>query len=195
MDHDANEFDNYFPLRVNTKIMNASGDTFVVYEVTPSSTANTSAVKVRKIRSSASATVLASTDFVAEEFFTIQSDIVADGMTEFGDSVKAEFIDRYNYLEMAQKVQSWTRLELQKIKNLSQTNAMDYEWEEKMNQLRLDLFSMFIAGQRGEFLLADPITGSSANKRAKSMHGLYPQMVDGGASFASPTLAGLQSAF
>lgn len=137
------------------------------------------------------ATALDAQTFAANDILNIAGPVIADGMDSLGDPVRVRTIERYNYVQLFQRTQKWTTLELQKLINNATTNILDYEKEEKLDQIRLDLFVALFAGKRGEFTVIE----SSGNKKAKTMNGVYPSLVDGGAQHASPSLSGLNDAF
>jgi hypothetical protein len=68
------------------------------------------------------------------------------------------------------------------------TDYLDKDKQQKIKQLRIDLFNSFFNGVRGE------LTGKSGYAM-KSMGGIYPTMLSAGSAFANPTAAGLKAAF
>lgn len=122
------------------------------------------------------------------DIFSIQSTIYADGMTSFSNYERMQTITRYNYIQLFLRAARWGRIERQKHINAGRTNYLQLDQEEKMEQLRVDLFTSFFNGTRGEFLLAGGLP-------AKAMGGIYPTMQAAGSMSANPTLAGLRAAF
>jgi len=125
---------------------------------------------------------------VAGDILSVQSTIMADGMTNFANYERVETITRYNFIQFFLRAARWGRIELQKYKNAGTTNYLTVDTENKMKQLRIDMFNAFFNGERGEFILA---TGEAA----KAMGGIYPTMVAAGSANANPTIAGLKAAF
>ena len=122
------------------------------------------------------------------DIFSIQSTIRADGMDSFSNYERLETITRYNYVQFFLRAQRWARRELQKYKNSGTTNYLNVDKEEKMKQLRIDMFNSFWNGERGEYAIAN-------NYVAKAMGGIYPSMIAAGSATSNPTVAGLQTAF
>ncbi len=121
------------------------------------------------------------------DIFAIQSTIMADGMDSFSNFERLETVTRYNYVQFFLRAQRWARLELQKHMNAGTTDYLKNDKEEKMRQLRVDMFNSFWNGERGEYTI-------SAGHVAKAMGGIYPTMITAGSASANPTLAGLQAA-
>ena len=122
------------------------------------------------------------------DIFAIRSTIISDGMDYFSNYSRLETITRYNYVQFFLRAQRWNRLELQKHQNAGTTNYLKEDREEKVRQLRIDMFNSYWNGVRGEFEI-------SGGHVAKSMGGIYPLMIAAGSATANPTLAGLQQAF
>lgn len=122
------------------------------------------------------------------DIFSIQGSIYADGMTSFSNYERMQTITRYNYIQLFLRAARWGRIERQKHLNAGRTNYLQLDQEERMEQLRLDLFISFFNGTRGEFQLAGGLP-------AKAMGGIFPSMQAAGSLFGNPTLAGLRSTF
>ncbi len=122
------------------------------------------------------------------DVFAVEATIRADAMDTFNNYERMETITRYNYIQFFLRAQRWGRVELQKHKNLGTTNYLQLDMDEKVKQLRIDMFNSYWNGQRGEY----PISG---NFIAKSMGGINPTMLAAGSATANPTVAGLKSAF
>lgn len=122
------------------------------------------------------------------DVFSITSAIAGDGATGFSHYDRMETVERYNYIQLFLRAQRWTKLELLKHENAGTTNYLALNKEEKMNQLRVDLFVSFFNGTRGEFKLASGLP-------AKAMGGIFPTMQDAGAMAGTPTTASLVSQF
>lgn len=122
------------------------------------------------------------------DVFAIRSTIKGDGMDSFKTYQRTETVTRYNFIQWFFRAQRWGKVEMQKYKNSGTTNYMSIDINEKMKQLRYDMFISYFNGHRGEYKLA-------GGEAAKSMGGIYPTMVSAGSMSANPTLAGLQSSF
>lgn len=125
------------------------------------------------------------------DIFSIQSSIYADGQTNFSNYERMQTITRYNYIQLFLRAARWGKIERQKHLNAGRTNYLQLDAEQRMEQLRLDLFISFFNGTRGEFQLS-PASGSLP---AKAMGGIFPSMQAAGSLFGNPTLAGLRSTF
>jgi hypothetical protein len=122
------------------------------------------------------------------DIFAIQSTIDADGRDFFANYERLETITRYNFIQQFLRAWRWARIERLKHQNLGTTNYLQKDRDEKMRQIRTDLFVSYFNGTRGEFRLSD---GSIA----KAMGGIWPTMVAAGSMTANPTVAGLRTAF
>lgn len=122
------------------------------------------------------------------DVFAIRSTIMADGADDFKTYHRTEVVTRYNYVQFFLRAKRWDRIELQKYKNTGTTNFLDHDRNEKLKQLRTDLFCSYFNGNRGEYSI-------NGNMKAKSMGGIYPTMVSAGSLSANPTPSGLQAAF
>jgi len=122
------------------------------------------------------------------DVFAVQSTIRADGMDYFSNYERLDVVTRYNYVQFFLRAQRWARVELQKYVNAGTTNYLDVNKQQKMKQLRIDLFNSFWNGKRGEFTI-------SSGYAAKAMGGVYPTMLAAGSANVTTSLAGLQAAF
>lgn len=122
------------------------------------------------------------------DVFAIQSTIMADAMTYFSNYERMETITRYNFVQFFVRAARWGRIELQKYENQGTTDYLVIDKEQKLKQLRVDLFNSFFNGTRGEFQI-------SGGYIAKAMGGIYPTMVAAGSMSSNPTVAGLKAAF
>lgn len=183
-----------FKMRVNTKFFDPNGIQYIVKTPTYSSSADSCTIVVEKVDTTGSTWTPSSSDFAADDILTISSQIVADGMDEIGYGNKVQTVQRYNYFEMFQQAQKWTRLELIKMMNNGTTNIMDFQKKENLDQLRLDMFSALFGGSKGEASVYKP-SNTSTSYKAKTMDGIFAMMVNGGSEHASPTWSGLQTAF
>ncbi len=122
------------------------------------------------------------------DVFAIQSTVRSDGMDYFSNYERLDDITRYNYIQFFLRARRWAKVELQKYINAGTTNYLASDKEEKMKQLRIDMFNSFWNGVRGEYTI-------SSGYAAKAMGGIYPTMQAAGAASANPTLAGLKATF
>lgn len=120
--------------------------------------------------------------------FAVEATIRADAMDSFSNYSRMETITRYNYIQFFLRAQRWGRVELQKYKNQGTTNYLQLDMDEKVKQLRVDMFNSYWNGQRGEYTIAGGFV-------AKSMGGINPTMLAAGSASANPTVAGLKTAF
>lgn len=177
------------PVRVNHVIMK-SGVPYIISAVSHSASANSSTITV-VVQTGATALDAGGATFATNDVLNIAGPIISDGMDTLGLPTRVRLIERYNYVQLFQRTQRWDTVEMQKLINAATTNYMDFEKNEKLDQIRLDLFVALVAGVRGEFTVIE----ASGNKKAKCMNGIFPSLVDGGASHASPSLSGLGDAF
>lgn len=122
------------------------------------------------------------------DIFSTQSTIVADAMDYFSNYSRMDVVERYNYIQFFLRAARWGRIELQKFINNGTTDYLAVDKEEKIKQLRVDMFNTLFNGQRGEFRISNGYL-------AKAMGGIYPTMVAAGSMSANPTIAGLRPAF
>lgn len=122
------------------------------------------------------------------DIFAIQSTIAADGATSFSHYDRMETVTRYNYIQMFLRAARWGRVELQKYENAGTTDYLVKDKQQKVQQLRNDLFVSFFNGTKGEFKVASGIP-------AKAMGGIFPSMVAAGSMSANVSTAGLRTAF
>ena len=120
--------------------------------------------------------------------FAVRSTIDGDGSDFFANYERLETITRYNYVQWFLRARRWDRVELQKFENTGTTDYLVKDQQQKLKQLRVDLFASYFNGYRGEYQI-------SSSRIAKSMGGIYPTMVDAGSMTSKPTLAGFKSAF
>jgi hypothetical protein len=179
------------PVKKNTVLCDANGTPHIVTTVVHSAAANSSTIVIEKQTGGAG---YGAGDFVATDILSVQSAIIGDGMASFANPERSRTVERYNYVQLFQRTQKWTTMELQKLVNAATTDIMDYEKQEKLDQLRLDLFSTFFSGTRGEFTVR-AFDSSGLTYKAKAMNGVFPTMVGGGSEHTSVSLSGLQTAF
>jgi len=130
--------------------------------------------------------------FSASDVVAIQAPIIADGMDSFLHYDRMKTVERYNYIQLFQRANRWSKIELQKLINMGTTDYYSHETQEKIKQLRNDLFSAYFNGTRGEFSIPGE---NSTFWKAKCMGGIYPSMVAAGSEHATVALGGLKTAF
>lgn len=122
------------------------------------------------------------------DIFAIRSTIMADAMDYYSTYMSLDTITRYNYVQFFKRARRWGKIEYQKYKNQGTTNYLQHDMQQKIEQIRVDMFNSMWNGQKGEYTISNGYV-------AKSMGGIYPSMIAAGAASANPTLAGFQAAF
>ena len=115
-----------------------------------------------------------------DEYFAIQTSVIADGQNFLTHYDRMKKVERYNYLQLMHRDKRWTRKEMQKFANLQTTNYMDLDKKEQLDLLLQDMFASLWNGERAEADVTNP-EGSGVYK-AKTMGGIYPLMVSAGSS-------------
>ena len=179
------------PVKVNTVVCDSTGVPHIITTLTHSASANSSTIVIEK---QTGGSAYGAGDFALDDELSIQAAVLADGMDTFANPDKVRLVERYNYIQFYQRTQKWTPLEMQKLINAGTTNILDFEKNEKLNNLRLDLFSTYFNGTRGEWTVR-AFDASGTTYKAKSMQGIYPIMVGGGSQHTTVSLSGLQTAF
>jgi hypothetical protein len=113
-------------------------------------------------------------------------------MDQFFHFDRQNTLDRYNYIQLFQRNSRWGEMELRKMQNNATTDYLSYDKNAKLEQLRVDLFSTWLNGTRGEATLT--MSGGTFLP-AKMMGGVYPTMISAGCPSTSVTIAGLPAAF
>lgn len=131
-------------------------------------------------------------EVVAADVLSLQAPIIADGMDTFSHFDRMPVVDRYNYIQMFQRNRRWGNVEYLEMVNNATTDFMNWDKANQLEQLRVDAFTTWINGTRGEINI--PRAGGG-NLPAKMMGGIYPTMVAAGAPSTSTTLSGLPAAF
>lgn len=116
----------------------------------------------------------------ADEYFAIQSSVIADGQNFLTHYDRMKKVERYNYLQLMHRDKRWTRKEMQKFANLQTTNYMDLDKKEQLDLLLQDMFASLWNGERAEADVTNP--EGSGTYKAKTMGGIYPLMVSAGSS-------------
>jgi len=185
----AKELD--MPVKKNTAICDSAGTPHIITTLTHSVSADSSTIVIEK---QTGGSAYGAGDFAENDVLSIQAAVLADGMETFSEPDRVRLVERYNYIQMYQRTQKWTPLEMQKLINAGTTNILDHEKNEKLNNLRLDLFSTYFNGTRGEWTVRAH-DASGRTFKAKAMQGIYPAMVAGGSMHSTVSLSGLQTAF
>jgi len=138
-------------------------------------------------------TVTAHTGFglpavTAGDIFAIQSTINADARDHINVYTRMETVERFNYIQQFIRARRWGREELQEWKNAGNTNYLEMDKKENMEQLRVDMFNSFWNGLRGEVQLEDGTV-------AKAMGGIYPLMIAAGSAQGFTTIANFEDTF
>lgn len=122
------------------------------------------------------------------DIIATMSTIMADAMTYFSNYDRMDTITRYNFIQFFLRARRYGEIEMQKHINMGRTDYLVKDQEQKLKQIRVDMFNSFFNGQRGEFQISNGYI-------AKAMGGVYPSMVAAGSMNANPTLAGLKPTF
>lgn len=122
------------------------------------------------------------------DVFAIRSTIKGDGQDSFSNYSRLETVTRYNYVQFFLRAQRWDRVEMQKHENTGTTDYLTVDKQQKIKQLRYDMFISMWNGHRGEYTL-------SSSRVAKSMGGIHPLMVAAGSLVLTPTLGNLGVTF
>ena len=176
------------PVVIGDVVYATSGEPLIVSAITHSAVADSSEVTLAAQTGGA----LGAGMFTAGDIVAIQAPIIADGMDKFMHYDRMKTVERYNYIQLFQRANRWSTIELQKLINQGTTDYYTHETQEKIRQLRNDLFSAYFNGTRGQFEI--PGEGGSTWK-AKCMGGIFPSMVAAGSGHATVSLSGLKTAF
>jgi|GEM_PF-1932296 len=175
------------PCVVGDVLTHPDGNAVIVTAISHSAVANSSTITVASQTGAGNVPAV-----TAGETFAVQAPLVSDGMNYFLHYQRMNTVERYNYIQLFRRASRWSRIELQKMLNAGTTNYVDMDKNEKLEQLRTDLFVSMFNGTRGEFAIAAPTAGSYY---AKTTGGIYPLMVAAGSQHATTPLAGLQGSF
>jgi hypothetical protein len=115
-----------------------------------------------------------------EEYFAIQTSVIADGQNFLTHYDRMKKIERYNYLQLMHRDKRWSRKEITKFANLGITTYFEDDKQEQLDLLLQDMFASLWNGERAEANVTNP-EGSGVYK-AKTMGGIYPLMVSAGSS-------------
>lgn len=115
-----------------------------------------------------------------DEYFAIQTSVVADGQNFLSHYDRMKKVERYNYLQLMHRDKRWTRKEITKFRNLGTTNYFELDKQEQLDLLLQDMFASLWNGERAEADVTNP--EGSGTYKAKTMGGIYPLMVAAGSS-------------
>jgi len=115
-----------------------------------------------------------------DEYFAIQTSLIADGQNFLTHYDRMRKIERYNYVQLMHRDKRWTRKEITKFANLGTTNYYDLDKKEQLDLLLQDMFASLWNGERAEADVTNP--EGSGTYKAKTMGGIYPLMVAAGSS-------------
>jgi hypothetical protein len=131
-----------------------------------------------------------------DDYFSIQAGVIADGQNFLTHYDRMSKIERYNYIQLMHRDKRWSRKEMTKFANLSNTNYYELDKKEQMDLLLQDMFISLWNGKRGEVNITVPGTDGSSPYKAMTMQGIFPAMVAAGSASASGvTKATLQESF
>lgn len=190
----------HLPYRTNTIVYDANERLWTIKTVTQDAAELTIVVEPMydgqlATSSPTSVYTATSTDFTAGDPLIVHGQGMADGMTEIAAGGRIQTIDRFNFHEWFQQSESWTEFELNQIKNNAATDSLDYQKEEKIRQLRLDMFSAIFGGRRGRLTIFKPSDTSATPYPTFSMNGILNMMIDGGSEHSPVTYNSLKSVF
>lgn len=124
-----------------------------------------------------------------DDIFGNLSSVEADGADGWAQYFRATTVERFNFIQLFNKVIRYGEVELYKLKNAGVTsNFLEMERSSMMRQFRIDISNAFFNGQQGEVTL-------KSGKNAKSTGGVFPAMVSAGSPNASATTTTLTDAF
>ena len=115
-----------------------------------------------------------------DEYFAIQTSLIADGQNFLSHYDRMKKIERYNYVQLMHRDKRWTRKEMTKFRNLGNTNYYELDKKEQLDLLMQDMFASLWNGERAEADVTNP--EGSGTYKAKTMGGIYPLMVSAGSS-------------
>ena len=131
-----------------------------------------------------------------DDYFSIQTSVIADGQNFLTHYDRMSKIERYNYIQLMHRDKRWSRKEMTKFANLANTNYYELDKKEQMDLLLQDMFISLWNGMRGEVNITIPGTDGSSPYKAMTMQGIFPAMVAAGSASASGvTKATLQESF
>ena len=150
----------------------------------------TDVISVKQLNGQANLPALA-----GDEYFAIQSSVIADGQNFLSHYDRMKKIERYNYIQLMHRDKRWTRKEITKFENLGTTNYYALDKKEQLDLLLQDMFGTLWNGERAEVDVTTP-DGGGAVYKAKTAGGIYPLMIAAGsANSTGVTSAQLKDTF
>lgn len=158
-------------ITINKIIVYPNNRKGAVYEVNTS----TDVIKVKPLNGQAALPAL-----TGDEYFAIQTSVIADGQNFLTHYDRMKKVERYNYLQLMHRDKRWTRKEIQKFANLGTTDYYALDKKEQLDLLLYDMFASLWNGERAEIDIISP--EGSGTYKAKTMGGIFPLMVSAGVS-------------
>ncbi len=122
-------------------------------------------------------------------YFNNLSSVDADGTNMITQNFRlSPLIEQYNFIQMFAKACPWGRVDKWKTQNNQRVDYMEKNQMEMTRQYQIDISNAFWNGERGQVPTAQGFP-------AKTMWGLYPQMVDAGSYHLTATSSNLIAAF
>jgi hypothetical protein len=125
----------------------------------------------------------------ADDVFSNISSVEADGTDGWAQYFRASTIERFNFVQLFNKVIKYGEVELFKLKKAATTsNYLSMERTAMYRQFRIDISNAFWNGEKGEGV-------TSKGEKAKLTGGVFPAMVAAGSPNALATSSTLTDAF
>ena len=125
----------------------------------------------------------------ANDVFANISSVEADGTDGWAQHFRASTIERFNFVQLFNKVIKYGEVELFKLKKAAVTsNFLQMERTAMYRQFRIDISNAFWNGEKGEGV-------TSKNEKAKLTGGVFPAMVAAGAPNSLVTTGTLAAGF
>jgi len=130
-----------------------------------------------------------------DDYFGLQSPLKADGQNFISHYDRLETVTRRNLVQMTQRAKRWSRVEKLKYQNMGQTDYIMKDQMQLIKQTQMDMFNSFWNGSMGECSVTSSGVTAANQYKAKTMMGIYPQMIASGAQFATATPSTLIKTF
>jgi hypothetical protein len=169
------------PVSITDVVSTSAGQKLEVTAIAHSVNANASTITVIAMRGATLPATLTGR-------VTLAYNITADGTDMRRAYLRANFREIYNYIQSGDKSRRWSRKEYLAAINTANTDAMDWDKNECLTQLKADICSAFWQGVRGEF-----VSGAGGSK--KVMNGIEASMIAAGAANVTVTAPLIQQAF
>jgi len=125
----------------------------------------------------------------ANDVFANISSVEADGTDGWAQHFRASTIERFNFVQLFNKVIKYGEVELFKLKKAAVTsNFLQMERTAMYRQFRIDISNAFWNGEKGEGV-------TSKNEKAKLTGGVFPAMVAAGSPNSLVTTGTLAAGF